>query len=79
MRHYGGAIAAALLSVTGGHGGGPTLIGKIDAAQIRLITTTSRNNMPTFRDIYDANQIRDVAEYIAIVLPGKGAAAAAKP
>jgi hypothetical protein len=26
-----------------------------------------------------ANQIRDVAEYIATVLPGKGAAAAARP
>ena len=37
-----------------------------------------RNNMPTFRGIYDANQIRDVSEYIATVLP-KGAAATVKP
>jgi len=59
--------------------GGPTLIGKMDVAQIRLIATTGRNNMPTFRDIYDANQIRDVAEYITTVLPGKGAASVAKP
>ncbi len=50
---------------TGGHGGGPTLVGKLDATQIRIVTTTGRNNMPTFREIYDANQILDVAEYIA--------------
>ena len=49
---------------TGGHGGGPTLIGKLDATQIRVVTTTGRNNMPTFREIYDANQILDVSEYI---------------
>jgi alcohol dehydrogenase (cytochrome c) len=49
---------------TGGHGGGPTLIGKLDATQIRVVTTMGRNNMPTFRDIYDANQILDVSEYI---------------
>jgi quinohemoprotein ethanol dehydrogenase len=49
---------------TGGHGGGPTLIGKLDAGQIRAITASGRNNMPTFRGIYDANQIRDVAEHI---------------
>jgi mono/diheme cytochrome c family protein len=49
---------------TGGHGGGPTLIGKLDATQIRIVTTTGRNNMPTFRQIYDANQIQDVSEYI---------------
>jgi hypothetical protein len=47
-----------------GKGGGPTLIGKMDAGQIRVITTTDRNNMPTFREIYDVNQIRDVAKYI---------------
>jgi mono/diheme cytochrome c family protein len=58
---------------TGGHGGGPTLIGKLDAAQMRLITTSGRNNMPTFKDIYDVNQIRDVAEYIIAVLPSKDA------
>ena len=53
----------------GGHGGGSTLIGKLDASQMRLITTTGRNNMPTFKDVYDANQIRDVSEYITSVLP----------
>ncbi|MEO6080623.1 MAG: PQQ-binding-like beta-propeller repeat protein [Steroidobacteraceae bacterium] len=56
---------------TGGHGGGPTLIGKLDAAQIRAVTMTGRNNMPTFRGIYDANQIRDVAEHIVQQLASK--------
>jgi mono/diheme cytochrome c family protein len=34
---------------TGGHGGGPTLIGKLCASQTRLITTTGRSNMPRSR------------------------------
>ena len=54
---------------TGGHGGGSTLIGKLDAGQIRLITTTGRNNRPTFKDVYDMNQIRDASEYITSVQP----------
>ncbi len=29
-----------------------------------MVSTTGRNNMSTFREIYDANQLRDVAEYI---------------
>jgi alcohol dehydrogenase (cytochrome c) len=49
---------------TGGHGGGPTVVGGLATDQIRLVTTTGRNNMPTFREIYTADQIRDVAEYI---------------
>ena len=53
---------------TGGHGGGPTLVGGLTTDHIRLITTTGRNNMPTFREIYTANQVRDVAEYIDRVL-----------
>ncbi len=48
----------------GGHGGGPTLLGKLDADQIRVLATTGRNNMPTFREIYDVNQLRDVSEFI---------------
>ncbi|MEO8313988.1 MAG: PQQ-binding-like beta-propeller repeat protein [Pseudomonadota bacterium] len=56
---------------TGGHGGGPTLIGKLDAGQIRAITAAGKNNMPTFRGIYDANQIRDVAEHIVQQLSAK--------
>jgi quinohemoprotein ethanol dehydrogenase len=46
------------------HGGGPTLLKQLSSDQIRLITTTGRNNMPTFRGIYSAEQIRDVAKYI---------------
>jgi hypothetical protein len=32
--------------------------------RLRVVTATGRNNMPTFRAIYDANQIQDVSEYI---------------
>ena len=53
---------------TGGHGGGPTLVGGLATDHIRLITTTGRNNMPTFREIYSADQVRDVAEYVNQVL-----------
>lgn len=56
----------------GGHGGGPTLLGKLDAEQIRAVTTTGRNNMPTFREIYDVNQLRDVSEYIVRGLGAQG-------
>jgi quinohemoprotein ethanol dehydrogenase len=48
----------------GGHGGGPTLVTNPDVALIQTVTTAGRNNMPTFRGIYDANQIRDVAEFV---------------
>ncbi|MEO6104527.1 MAG: PQQ-binding-like beta-propeller repeat protein, partial [Pseudoxanthomonas sp.] len=51
-------------SGTGGHGGGPTLLGGLTADHIRLITTTGRNNMPTFTGIYTPTQIRDVSEYV---------------
>ncbi|RYZ67996.1 MAG: c-type cytochrome, partial [Proteobacteria bacterium] len=60
------AACVACHGVTGegGHGGGPTLIGGLAIDHIRQITTTGRNNMPVFREIYDANQIRDVATFI---------------
>jgi quinohemoprotein ethanol dehydrogenase len=51
-------------SGAGGHGGGPSLVRNPDSALIQTVTFNGRNNMPTFRGIYDANQIRDVAEYI---------------
>ncbi|MEP7314146.1 MAG: PQQ-binding-like beta-propeller repeat protein, partial [Pseudomonadota bacterium] len=51
-------------SGAGGHGGGPTLIGGLAAEHIQLITTTGKNNMPTFREIYTPAQIRDIAAYI---------------
>jgi outer membrane protein assembly factor BamB len=39
--------------------------GKLRADQIRAVMTAGRNNMPTLREIYDANQLRDVSEYIS--------------
>jgi glucose dehydrogenase len=51
-------------SGAGGHGGGPTLLNNLTSDHIRLITTTGRNNMPTFRSVYSAEQIRDAAEFI---------------
>ena len=55
-------------SGTGGHGGGPTLLGGLTAEQISLVTTTGRNNMPTFREIYTPDQIADVSAYVLQVL-----------
>jgi alcohol dehydrogenase (cytochrome c) len=56
---------------TGGHGGGPTLLNNLSSDHIRLITTTGRNNMPTFRGVYTPEQIRDVAEFIVQRLAAK--------
>jgi quinohemoprotein ethanol dehydrogenase len=58
-------------SGAGGHGGGPTLLNNLTSDHIRLITTTGRNNMPTFRGIYTPDQIRDVAEFIVQRLAAK--------
>lgn len=57
---------------TGGHGGGPTLVANSDVALIQAVTFSGRNNMPTFRDVYDPSQIRDVAEFIHQVLASPG-------
>ena len=52
-------------SGSGGHGGGPTLVGgNLDTAQIALVTSQGRNNMPVFRDIYTPEQIADISAYI---------------
>ena len=56
---------------TGGHGGGPTLLTNLQPEQISLVTTTGRNNMPTFRDVYTPDQIADVSAYIVQVLGKK--------
>jgi mono/diheme cytochrome c family protein len=61
-------VACHGVTGTGGHGGGPTLLGGLASDHIRLITTTGRNNMPTFREIYTPDQIRDVSEFINRVL-----------
>jgi mono/diheme cytochrome c family protein len=57
----------------GGHGGGPSLIAGQDAAKIISITSTGKNNMPSFAATYSADDLRDIADYIT-----KGLAAAAK-
>jgi mono/diheme cytochrome c family protein len=49
----------------GGHGGGPTLVGgNLDNAQIAMVTSVGRNNMPVFREIYTPEQIADIGAYI---------------
>ncbi len=53
---------------TGGHGGGPTLLNAPSVAAIREVTTTGRNNMPVFRDVYTQDEIQDVGAYIVEVL-----------
>jgi alcohol dehydrogenase (cytochrome c) len=58
-------------SGTGGHGGGPTLLNNLTAEQIGLVTTTGRNNMPTFREVYSPDQIADVGAYVLQVLGKK--------
>ena len=55
-------------SGTGGHGGGPTLLNAPAVAAIREVTTTGRNNMPVFRDVYNQDEIQDIAAYIVEVL-----------
>ena len=52
-------------SGSGGHGGGSTLVGgNLDTAQIALVTSQGRNNMPVFRDVYTPEQIADISAYI---------------
>lgn len=58
-------------SGAGGHGGGPSLLGATDPEAVRAVTTLGRNNMPQFRDVYDANELQDIAAYIAGVLAAK--------
>jgi mono/diheme cytochrome c family protein len=48
----------------GGHGGGPTLVEGLTADQIVSVTTTGRNNMPSFGSILTAAEINDIAAFI---------------
>ena len=48
----------------GGHGGGPTLIDGLSAATILAVTASGRNNMPAFGNVYSAEQLRDIAQYV---------------
>jgi quinohemoprotein ethanol dehydrogenase len=55
----------------GGHGGGPTLIVGLSAAHITSVTTTGRNNMPSFAGVFSPDEIQDIAAFIVDVLAKK--------
>ena len=48
----------------GGHGGGPTLVEGLTTDQIVSVTTTGRNNMPSFGSILSGAEINDIAAFI---------------
>ena len=48
----------------GGHGGGPTLINGLTSDMIVSVTTTGRNNMPSFGGTLTPADINDIAAYI---------------
>jgi alcohol dehydrogenase (cytochrome c) len=56
----------------GGHGGGKPLVDARDPAFVRQIVTDGRNDMPTFGAALTAEQIRDVAAFVATMLPHGG-------
>jgi mono/diheme cytochrome c family protein len=51
-------------SGAGGHGGGPSLIAGQTAEKIISITSTGKNNMPSFSGTYSPDDLRDIAAYI---------------
>jgi alcohol dehydrogenase (cytochrome c) len=53
----------------GGHGGGKVLKDAVDAAFVAQTVTDGRNSMPPFSATLTAEQIRDVAAYVASMLP----------
>jgi mono/diheme cytochrome c family protein len=48
----------------GGHGGGPPLVGGLNAEHIVSVLSTGRNNMPAFTATYTPAQLQDIAAYI---------------
>jgi hypothetical protein len=48
----------------GGHGGGPSVIAGQTSDKIVSISTTGKNNMPSFAATLSADDIRDIASYI---------------
>jgi alcohol dehydrogenase (cytochrome c) len=53
----------------GGEGGGKSLVeGGLTTDVIMAVTANGRNNMPAFANSYSANELRDVALYVAEVL-----------
>jgi quinohemoprotein ethanol dehydrogenase len=58
-------------SGAGGHGGGPSLITGQSAEQIISVTSTGKNNMPSFSGLYSPEDLRDIATYITDSLAGR--------
>ncbi|MEP7242805.1 MAG: PQQ-binding-like beta-propeller repeat protein [Gammaproteobacteria bacterium] len=48
----------------GGHGGGPSLVAGQGADKIIAVTGSGRNNMPAFRGVYSADELKDIASYV---------------
>jgi len=53
----------------GGHGGGKPLVDANNAAIVAQVVTDGRNEMPAFAAALTGQQIRDVAAYVATMLP----------
>ncbi len=52
----------------GGEGGGAPLVNGLSRESVLATTTTGRNNMPAFTSSYSADELNDVATYVADVL-----------
>jgi alcohol dehydrogenase (cytochrome c) len=48
----------------GGHGGGPSVVAGQTSDKVISISTTGKNNMPSFAATLSADDIRDIASYI---------------
>jgi mono/diheme cytochrome c family protein len=48
----------------GGHGGGPTIVVGQTTDKIVSISTTGKNNMPSFATTLSPDDLRDIASYI---------------
>ena len=53
----------------GGHGGGKALTGAVNADVVLQVVSEGRNAMPPFGAALTPEQIRDVAAYVATMLP----------
>jgi quinohemoprotein ethanol dehydrogenase len=52
----------------GGHGGGSSLIGGLEAETIRAVAADGRNSMPAFGRVYSQADLNDVTSYVLDVL-----------
>ncbi len=55
----------------GGVGGGPPLVNGLSRESILSVASAGRHNMPGFASSYSADELNDVASYIATVLAAK--------